>query len=803
MAGRGEQGKAPVQAVVELYKAIRDGRVGDVLALTDPGVVCLPLVRPGLTWYEGHEGMARLVADMHAVHGRYQVEVVSITETAGPQVTATAWLVPERGQPFGVMTVSGFRDGLISSIESFPAEGERPLRPGRDQLRDCFPADPGILRHARRFYAMCPLLVDTLRPAWAGWEMSTNGGQWWRLLMPREPKTAAGLRKLAGWLAAEHGIRAEARHVEEAGGRYRWVLCWYDGPADLPRLGDKAAELGLDTRRFSVARVITGQALAVIAARIAVRGDLPRYRDPVRLAEAITAEARSADYPERPADEEEKALATMLSWTAGDTAGPADVAALAIEHLAPIEHLAASKAPGGTGPQAPPARPADRLDGITAALAGLPGPAEGGADTETVLACLAVARSLAAEIEQAELALIEAARDGGATWAQIAAAMGARNRQTAQKRHADLSRRLQRPPVVDIGEPGTAAVPEPETAQESVTAPASAGPGDEAVPAPPPDEVPLRRRPAPGLGPEWAITGDDGGDITLWREDRRAGTVGRAPFSSGWEARRASGGPVTTLAAKGGRYPSRAKALAALAADAEHARRRATLARQVPLAAAGPGWQLAQTLADKDEGAWQVIAPDGTRAGTVRRSYPGARTWTATAGDPEARHGTLLALYPGADQAAPDGDWRTRDDAARAVAIARDPGIEDEDLPPASAPARPAGTGRRTTDPRITPAVISEGRYELVRAPDHAESRAWQVLVGGKPAGLVRPTWRRERGSRPGWEAADNSGMALPASGTGRVTPAGNARTRDAAAVSLLRALLRQQENQHARKEPS
>jgi hypothetical protein len=35
--------------------------------------------------------------------------------------------------------------------------------------------------------------------------------------------------------------------------------------------------------------------------------------------------------------------------------------------------------------------------------------------------------------------LIEAARDGGATWSRIATAMDARNRQTAQKRHADLA----------------------------------------------------------------------------------------------------------------------------------------------------------------------------------------------------------------------------------------------------------------------------------------------------------------------------------------------------------------------------
>jgi hypothetical protein len=72
-----------------------------------------------------------------------------------------------------------------------------------------------------------------------------------------------------------------------------------------------------------------------------------------------------------------------------------------------------------------------------------------------------------------------------------------------------------------------------------------------------------------------------------------------------------------------------------------------------------------------------------------------------------------------------------------------------------------------------------------VKAPDHTETRAWHVLVGGRKAGLVRPTWRGER-ARPGWEGIDNAGAAVPATGTGRVTAAGNARTRDAAAVSLL-----------------
>ena len=107
----------------------------------------------------------------------------------------------------------------------------------------------------------------------------------------------------------------------------------------------------------------------------------------------------------------------------------------------------------------------------------------------------------------------------------------------------------------------------------------------------------------------------------------------------------------------------------------------------------------------------------------------------------------------------------------------------------------PAAPQRRSVVPRITDAIIAEGRYQLVQAPDHAETHAWHVLVGGRLVGLVRPTWRGER-SRPGWEPVDTAGTALPATGIGRVTSAGNARTHDAAAVSLLRALQRQQKQE-------
>jgi len=82
----------------------------------------------------------------------------------------------------------------------------------------------------------------------------------------------------------------------------------------------------------------------------------------------------------------------------------------------------------------------DGLASVAETLAGLTAAARsGGLDDTAALSALAAARGLAAELERSELALIEAARDGGATWSRTATAMDARNRQTAQKRHADLA----------------------------------------------------------------------------------------------------------------------------------------------------------------------------------------------------------------------------------------------------------------------------------------------------------------------------------------------------------------------------
>jgi hypothetical protein len=97
-----------------------------------------------------------------------------------------------------------------------------------------------------------------------------------------------------------------------------------------------------------------------------------------------------------------------------------------------------------------PGPDSDTLAGVAQTVAGTAAAARAGGLDDT--AALAATREIAAELERSELALIEAARNAGATWTRIAAAMGTSNRQAAQKRHADLTRRP-RPPSVDTPAP--------------------------------------------------------------------------------------------------------------------------------------------------------------------------------------------------------------------------------------------------------------------------------------------------------------------------------------------------------------
>jgi len=120
-----EDQSTAVKAVLELYAALRDNRVPDVVALTTPDVVCEPLVRPGLSQYEGHQGMGDLARDMHKVHGDYQIEIIEVTEEPDQRsVTVRARIDPEpgHGEPLPVTSRYEVRDGLISLIESRPPD---------------------------------------------------------------------------------------------------------------------------------------------------------------------------------------------------------------------------------------------------------------------------------------------------------------------------------------------------------------------------------------------------------------------------------------------------------------------------------------------------------------------------------------------------------------------------------------------------------------------------------------------------------------------------------------------------------
>jgi hypothetical protein len=113
----------PVRQALQLIRAIRDSRVPDLLAVVHPDVTCEPLLRPGLTFYRGHEDMVRFTDDMHAVYGHYQIEIAAITECPGPEVVLHSTIVPEPARslvPLPLTITFTFRDGLISTIDGEP-----------------------------------------------------------------------------------------------------------------------------------------------------------------------------------------------------------------------------------------------------------------------------------------------------------------------------------------------------------------------------------------------------------------------------------------------------------------------------------------------------------------------------------------------------------------------------------------------------------------------------------------------------------------------------------------------------------
>lgn len=207
-------------------------------------------------------------------------------------------------------------------------------------------------------------------------------------------------------------------------------------------------------------------------------------------------------------------------------------------------------------------------------------------------------------------------------------------------------------------------------------------------------------------------------------------------------------------------------------------------------------WQLARTRADAAGDRWQVIAPDGTPAGFVTKTAAtaGPGTWEAAAGllDRDDAAGTRVSPGPGDAVASAGGEWASRDAAAYAVAHRHDRfGVDAPDLMVLRARAE----AKRSAAPRITSAHIREGRFTVVKSSGYETTGAWDVLVGGKVAGSVRPTWRGGGAAR-GWEPVDLAGTVMAAVAIGRTTSGGHASSRDAAATALLHGLKRRQDNE-------
>src|SRR5258708_1734352 len=101
--------------------AAAEGRVEEVLALTDPEVVWRPIFRPGRALYSGHAELGCFLSDRRSAWGRVWFEVEDIAEQAGPQVTARLRVVTKIGgseQAWSVISVFTFRDGLVASVDS-------------------------------------------------------------------------------------------------------------------------------------------------------------------------------------------------------------------------------------------------------------------------------------------------------------------------------------------------------------------------------------------------------------------------------------------------------------------------------------------------------------------------------------------------------------------------------------------------------------------------------------------------------------------------------------------------------------
>jgi hypothetical protein len=281
------------------------------------------------------------------------------------------------------------------------------------------------------------------------------------------PAAAKGRAKqmhaLAAELQAEWGVVTETSYDGRA-----WMVSWSNGPVTMRgTVATRAPRLGLDPDAIRLCRLVQDDAMPVQAVRLGRAGQLPLSGRPAAVARAIELAGEQTDYPERPADDTEAALAGRLAaetaaqpdtrwvdansiaelicrqggigWLLAPLDSTPDGAGMALNSLdAALAVLTAAYASGqvrqnwverGTLMDASSALAAVRAD---------PAPV-----SKTACAGLTVLREEMKKLERAELDLLDAARCAGGTWAQISIALAAGTRQAAYKRHRDLTSRHQ------------------------------------------------------------------------------------------------------------------------------------------------------------------------------------------------------------------------------------------------------------------------------------------------------------------------------------------------------------------------
>jgi SnoaL-like domain len=208
-----DRGRSPAEVVSELMAAICDSRIEDMLALVHPQVMWLPVGRPGLTLYEGHAGMIRLVEDLSAAYGRFRLEVTEITAgtgkqaaaESGTQVTVRARVVRESEgadlAPLPITSVFTLRGGLVTSMDGEPGDPAAPDKgvPGIEQ-KDNFEAQSSPVT--------CRSAAEAIGGGWAAGHGLHASRPW------------ASLIRAVGVTAASHGDVIP----DQAPQRREWVM---------------------------------------------------------------------------------------------------------------------------------------------------------------------------------------------------------------------------------------------------------------------------------------------------------------------------------------------------------------------------------------------------------------------------------------------------------------------------------------------------------------------------------------------------------------------------------------------------